>query len=339
MATIPYPDAKPSTPNNITVVQEYHAAYNAVIQPDKYVACSRYFIRRWMPELGGTGVQIVLALRSLGFHNPTTGETRNEIEINLLTLAEMIKVHPATIKREFLRNKALALFVAKDSNYRRDPVTGQVLRAANIYRVMMDDPLHDADLPKLQEILDAQEKVSHRKVQNAPNTKPDISRKAQNAIYSVQSAPNPAQTVQDSVQSAPCRAQNAPTLKDYSYSPKINKITEEHTAVAASDFSPSLSQIAEQKQKEPVTTPLTGLVTNPVSIPVSIPVPEKPEVTCKTMLAFRKMRREMSKEWFIREHGRPSNEHDWMGAVIKAEAEEAAAEKGEAEQQKAGAGN
>ena len=265
MATIPYPDAKPSTPNNITVVQEYHAAYNAVIQPDKYVACSRYFIRRWMPELGGTGVQIVLALRSLGFHNPTTGETRNEIEINLLTLAEMIKVHPATIKREFLRNKALALFVAKDSNYRRDPVTGQVLRAANIYRVMMDDPLHDADLPKLQEILDAQEKVSHRKVQNAPNTKPDISRKAQNAIYSVQSAPNPAQTVQDSVQSAPCRAQNAPTLKDYSYSPKINKITEEHTAVAVSDFSLSLlSQIAEQKEPEAEQEK-----------PVPIPVPEK----------------------------------------------------------------
>lgn len=256
--------------NNVTIVQEYHAAYNAVIQPDKYVACSRYFIRRWMPELGGTGVQIVLALRSLGFHNPTTGETRNEIEINLLTLAEMIKVHPATIKREFLRNKALALFVAKDSNYRRDPVTGQVLRAANIYRVMMDDPLHDADLPKLQEILDAQEKVSHRKVQNAPNTKPDISRKAQNAIYSVQSAPNPAQTVQDSVQSAPCRAQNAPTLKDYSYTPKINKITEEHTAIAASDFSSlSLSQIAEKKEPEAEQE-------KPVPIPVPIPVPEKP---------------------------------------------------------------
>ena len=89
----------------------------------------------------------------------------------------------------------------------------------------------------------------------------------------------------------------------------------------------SLSQIAEQKQKEPVTTPLTGLVTNPVSIPVSIPAPE---VVSATMLAFRRARREMVGPEFIRKNGRPSNEQDWMVRAWEIVAEEkAAAEKGE----------
>ena len=323
MTIIPQ-DANASTPSNITVIQGYHAAYNAVIQPDKYVACSRYFIRRWMPELGGTGVQIVLALRSLGFYNPTTGETRNEIEINLPELAKLIQVHPATIKREFIKNKVLSLFVAKDSNYRRDAVTGQVLRAANIYRVMMDDPLHDADLPKLQEFLDAQEKVNHRKVQNAPNVKPDISRKAQSAPKNVQVVENAVQIVTENVQTVSRKVQNAPTLIDYSYSPEINKITEEHTAIAASDFSPSLSQITEQKeQKEQAPVRVAA----PAQKAEPLPARLEPNFHTPIMAAYRKSRAEMSKEWFIRQHGRPSNAEDWMARAREIVAEAEAKEK------------
>ena len=79
-------------------------------------------------------------------------------------------------------------------------------------------------------------------------------------------------------------------------------------------FSLSLSQIAEkeQEQKKPA------------------PVPEKPEpeVVSATMLAFRRARREMVGPEFIRKHGRPSNEQDWMVRAWEIVAEAAAAEKG-----------
>ena len=228
--------------NEIFVIQDYHSAAHVITEPDKYVACSRYFVRRWMPLLGNEGTRIVLALRSLGYFNPGTGETRNGIEIELAELAAMIGVHVATLKREFgdvkgkpgsPANPALQKFVRKEKQYWRDPVTNRLLRTANIYRVMMDDPLHEDDLPRLNEILVSREKGAQpSKAQNAPQM-PKSRRKnlseAQNALHVAQNAPSRAQN-------APNKVQNAPPLKDYSALPLNTSDTATLPGVSASLF-------------------------------------------------------------------------------------------------------
>ena len=165
------------------VVPGYHSAVNEIIEPDKVLVLTRYFVRRWMPALGDNGTRIVLALRSLGYYNRQTGEKRNGIEIDLPELAAMCGISVPTLKREFgerhdksraaipgsLQNPALHQFVKKDRQYWRDPVTNRLLRTANVYRVMMDDPIHEDDLPKLQEVLTAREKGAQpSKAQNEP---------------------------------------------------------------------------------------------------------------------------------------------------------------------------
>jgi hypothetical protein len=161
---------KPSPPTpprpSVTVFHDYHSAVNEIVEPDKYVSCSRYFVRRWMPLLGGVATQVVLALRSLGYHNVKTGEKRDGIEIEFPELAELVGVSVPTLKRLLhadeatgvLTNDVLARFVTKDRQYWRDPVTNRVLRSANVYRVKMDDPLHEDDEARLNEILRSREK-------------------------------------------------------------------------------------------------------------------------------------------------------------------------------------
>ena len=227
----------------VSVIQDYHSAAHVITEPDKYVACSRYFVRRWMPLLGNEGTRIVLALRSLGFYNPGTGETRNGIEIELAELAAMIGVHVATLKREFgdvkgqpgvPYNPVLQKFARKEKQYWRDPVTNRLLRTANIYRVMMDDPLHEDDLPRLNEILASREKGAEpSEAQNAPQMPKSKKRQPSEA----QNAPHAAQNALRKAQNAPHAAQNAPALKDYSSSPQITPNTAALPGDLASLFS------------------------------------------------------------------------------------------------------
>ena len=188
----------------IRLVADYHSAYNEIVQPDLLVYQSRYYVRRWKPLLGGNGDMIVMALRSLGYYNRETGEKRDGIPINLAELAKLCRLSIATLKREFgskadgsPANPALLQFVQREKNYRRDKVTGQIWREENIYRVMMDDPIHPDDLPRLQEILEQRQKgASPSGSGSNREAKP---RKAQSELYG---SPSP----------VPRRAQNEPPI-------------------------------------------------------------------------------------------------------------------------------
>ncbi len=240
------------------VVHDYHAAYNAITEPDKFVACSRYFVRRWMPALGDNGTRIVLALRSMGYYNRETGERRDGIEIEMQELAALVGIHVATLKREFagkkgelgvLQNPALHLFVRKEQQYWRDPVTNRLLRTANIYRVMMDDPIHEDDLPRMNELLTEREKsAAPPKAQSAPqmpkSKQPPLS-KAQNAPKIVQNAPRNEQSESKQTHSALPAVQNAPALRDYSEPPLATSSLSEDAPAAHSDFSLALFQEPE----------------------------------------------------------------------------------------------
>lgn len=238
-------DAQKSAAAPATVVPGYHSPAHYITEPDKNAPCSRYFVRRWMPLLGENGVRIVLALRILGFYNWKTDERRDGIEIELPELAALVGVSVATLKREFAdkkgapgvpQNPALRLFVQKEQQYWRDPVTNRLLRTANVYRVMMDDPIHEDDLPRLQEILASLDKNggappkaqnapqmpgSKRgpKAQNEPQTPQARPSKAQSAQKTSQSESNPTQSDSEMNHSESPEEQNEPALKDSFSSP------------------------------------------------------------------------------------------------------------------------
>lgn len=242
----------------ITVMAGYFSLANEIIQPDQYVSTSRYFCLKWEPSLGLVGARIIRVLRSLGYYNRQTGETRDGIPIDLPELASLCGFSVATIKREFgsgkdgmAANPSLHTFVQREKNYKHDAVTGQIWREENIYRVKMDDPIHPDDLPRLQELWEKRQKggadkKGGKKGENEATKKtfrPPVNRKAQNELYGgdarkAQNEPNggtrkahpDSKTSQDESkrsqdESKPSQfdsfwSQDEPTLTDYSSSPE-----------------------------------------------------------------------------------------------------------------------
>jgi hypothetical protein len=165
-----------STPDKIIVSAFYHSAVNAVTKPDKFTHTSHYFIDRWMPLLGGNGTLIVLALRRVGFLNRKTGELRDEIAIDGVTLAEAAGMSEDTLIRELVINKKtgkpqnewLSHFVKKRQRQRRNKA-GLIRQAENAYWVAMDDPIHPDDWHLVTEAAQEAEDRT-QKYSGPPNT-------------------------------------------------------------------------------------------------------------------------------------------------------------------------
>ncbi|HXG24683.1 MAG TPA: hypothetical protein VNJ09_09030 [Chthonomonadales bacterium] len=161
------------TSEDVRVSPFYYEAKNEIVRPTHFVACSRYFVEKWMPQLGGTGTQLVLFLRSLGYYNPQTGECRDGIQIGLKQIAQACGCSQRTIQREMDKNEALQRFVRVESCYERDE-QGHIQRFENIYRIAMDDPLHPDDEPRLQQIIQEREQRARQdeKPQHFPPAAP-----------------------------------------------------------------------------------------------------------------------------------------------------------------------
>jgi hypothetical protein len=263
---------------------DYFSLANEIIQPDQYVSTSRYFCLKWEPSLGLVGARIIRVLRSLGYYNRQTGETRDGIPIDLPELAALCGFSVATIKREFgsgkdgmAANPFLHTFVQREKNYKHDAVTGQIWREENIYRVKMDDPIHPDDLPRLQELWESRQKGGKMGKANGGATKkpsqppPDRraqtepyggeSRKAQYEPYGKarkahiasessqdESKPEQSESKTNRVDSEPM--QNEPTLIDYCFLPEkhLNSFSD------APEYYASLFSEEEQK-REMLATP------------------------------------------------------------------------------------
>lgn len=130
----------------------YHEVKNEIIQPGHFVACSRYFVQRWIPRLGGVGAAMVLYLRSLGYYNPQTGERRDGVQVSLKQIAEACSCSDRTVQRELDRNEALQLFVKVEPCYHCTK-DGRPQRLENVYRIAMDDPLAPEDNDRIKEML------------------------------------------------------------------------------------------------------------------------------------------------------------------------------------------
>ena len=187
------------------------------------MACSQYFVTRWMPLLGHEGTRIVLALRALGYFNPRTGERRDEIILNRAELAARVGCSEDTLTRELgtdratgaPRNPALRHFVEKIQRVRRDPHTGRIWQEANGYRVAMDDPIHPDDWPRVAAHVAARE----ARAEEAPKTKTPKTQSASPGTppgtHSADSAPHGASP---GTQTAAPPPQNASRLKETLYS-------------------------------------------------------------------------------------------------------------------------
>jgi hypothetical protein len=275
------------------VIPGYHSAVNEIIEPDKILVMTRYFVRRWMPILGENGTRIVLALRSLGYYNRQTGEKRDGIEIDLPELAVLCGISLPTLKREFgerhdsnrkaipgtRQNPALHRFVTKDRQYWRDPVTNRLLRTANLYRVMMDDPLHEDDLPRLREILEAREKGSETTPTSKAQSEPKPPRKRGSQLVSKAQSESPSDESdskkthfhQAANQSESLPNESEPTLIDDSSVPQFPLGTF-RDAAAAPDFSASL--FAGEEENPAGTKPARGAAPSLFSAPRWKDLPE-----------------------------------------------------------------
>ncbi len=134
----------------ITLSPFYHSAINAVTEPNRLVFCSRYLVERWSPLLGGTGIQILLYLRSHCFHDRRTRECRNQWQVSRAEIGRAVGVSEATVKRELLQNRFLRLFIQPQQEYSLSGGRGGVRRDANSYRIAMDDPIHESDWPRVE---------------------------------------------------------------------------------------------------------------------------------------------------------------------------------------------
>ena len=138
--------------NEIVIRERYNAAVNAITRPDRMVFCSQYLVDRWMRELGGDALAILLFLRRRCYYNRKTGEVRDTCAVTLKEIADSCQISSSTVKRQLASNEALHKFISWQEEFAVEPKRRGLRQAANTYTVLMDDPIHPDDLEKLEAI-------------------------------------------------------------------------------------------------------------------------------------------------------------------------------------------
>ncbi|HSM26311.1 MAG TPA: DnaA N-terminal domain-containing protein [Anaerolineaceae bacterium] len=117
-----------------------------IIQPDKGLYVTKYFLDHWLPLLGHSALIVVMTIRKVCYWNPYTGETRNIFETEMGELAEQACISVRTLKT-VLKNELIKRYFIR-YNVRR-VMTPNGIRTAGIrLQVRMDDPLTPEDQEK-----------------------------------------------------------------------------------------------------------------------------------------------------------------------------------------------
>ena len=69
-----------------------------VIQPERGMFVTHYFFSQWLPLVGASAANVILAARSMCYWNPLTGELRNQVETEMGELAYRAAVSVRTVK-------------------------------------------------------------------------------------------------------------------------------------------------------------------------------------------------------------------------------------------------
>ncbi len=127
----------------IQLQRAYGSERARVIQPERGMFLTLYFLNAWLPLLGHSAAATVLAARSLCYWNPMTGELRNVVETDMAELARRAAVSVRTVK-DVLNNELVRRFFLR-YKVRRMMTPNGVRTAGILLQVRMDDPLTPED--------------------------------------------------------------------------------------------------------------------------------------------------------------------------------------------------
>lgn len=137
--------AKPAqpSPRKVMLQRAYGSKRAAVIQPERGMFVTLYFLQQWQPIIGHSAVAIILASRSMCYWNPLTGELRNEVETEMAELAKRAAVSVRTVK-DVLNQELVKQYFLR-YRVRRVMTPNGIRTAGIILQVRMDDPLTPQD--------------------------------------------------------------------------------------------------------------------------------------------------------------------------------------------------
>ena len=125
------------------LARAYGSERARLIQPERGMFITQYFMLNWLPLLGHSAIMAIIAARSMCYWNPLTGELRNTIEIEIGDLAKRASVSLRTMK-QVLSDRTVRRYFLRYKVRRK--MTPNGIRNAGIFLlVRMDDPLTPAD--------------------------------------------------------------------------------------------------------------------------------------------------------------------------------------------------
>ncbi len=202
----PYPgQALTTEPEDATEGLEVRPVYlsprSAIVQPDRQIAATIYFLDRWLPRLGALRWALVLLLRRLCREAPLNPDGTRRIETNRRELAELLGVSTDTISRLLKsipleghppwrvispQNKQaeyLALFIPR-LRYRAECINGVTRRTGLVLDILVEDPLTPDDSTLLDHLLNPElAEGASAKPQNAA-LRPDDAKRQNAALPS-----------------------------------------------------------------------------------------------------------------------------------------------------------
>ena len=166
-STAPSPEralttAGEDTTDGLEVRPIYLSPRSAIVQPDRQIAATIYFLDQWLPRLGALRWALVLLLRRLCREAPLNPDGTRRMETSRRELANLLGVSTDTISRllkstpleghppwrvispENKQAKYLALFIPR-LRYRAECVNGVTRRTGLVLDVLVEDPLTPDD--------------------------------------------------------------------------------------------------------------------------------------------------------------------------------------------------
>lgn len=132
-----------ASPRKISLQKAYGSERASLIQPDRTLYVTLYFLLNWLPLLGHSAFAAIMAARSMCYWNPMTGELRNRVQTDMSELAARASVSVRTIK-EVLSNELVQRYFLR-YKVRRIMTENGIRTAGIVLLVRMDDPLTPED--------------------------------------------------------------------------------------------------------------------------------------------------------------------------------------------------
>lgn len=139
----PEEEARPASPRKIQLQRAYGTERARVVQPERGMFLTMYFLNKWLPLVGHSAMTVIMAARALCYWNVKTGEMRNVIETDMSELARRASVSVRTVKE--VLNAPLVKQYFLRYKVRRVMTSNGVRTAGIVLFVRMDEPVTPED--------------------------------------------------------------------------------------------------------------------------------------------------------------------------------------------------